>query len=61
MAVMRRVGNRWVEVESWPAFVYGAAVVGASPVGNLRVQVASETAGTTVTVKAGSYLRYRTY
>jgi hypothetical protein len=55
------VGGLPNTTQSWPAFVYGAAVVGASPVGNLRVQVASETAGTTVTVKAGSYLRYRTY
>lgn len=47
--------------QSWPAFLYGAALAGASPSGNLRVQIASETAGTTVTVKAGSFIRYRTY
>jgi hypothetical protein len=60
-ALLAAVGGLPNTTQSWPAFVYGAAVVGASPVGNLRVQVASETAGTTVTVKAGSYLRYRTY
>jgi hypothetical protein len=34
-------------------------VAGASPSGTVKVQLASETAGTTVTIKAGSYLRYR--
>jgi len=45
--------------QSWPAFVKGAALVGASPSGSLRVQMSSETAGTNVTVKAGSFLRHR--
>lgn len=34
-------------------------VAGASPSGNFLVTLASETAGTTVTMKAGSYLMYR--
>lgn len=60
-ALLIAVGGLPNATQSWPAFVYGAAVVNASPSGNLRVQLASETAGTNVTVKAGSFLRYRTY
>ena len=32
---------------------------GASPSGAFKIQLASETAGTTVTMKAGSWLAYR--
>lgn len=46
--------------QSWPATYGGILVVGSSPSGNARVQLASETAGVVVTVKAGSFLRYRT-
>lgn len=35
-------------------------IAGASPSGNLQVTLASETNGTSVTVRAGSLLRYRT-
>ena len=44
--------------------INGAAftdVAGASPSGTFRVQLASETAGTNVIMKAGSFIRYRTY
>ncbi len=37
----------------------GFVFAGASPSGNVQVQLASETAGTTVTIKAGSFLRWR--
>ena len=47
--------------QSWPARVEGMAVAGATPSGNVRVQLASETAGTTVRIVAGSFLRYRSY
>jgi hypothetical protein len=32
---------------------------GASPSGNVQLTLATETAGTAVTVKAGSYLKFR--
>jgi hypothetical protein len=60
-ALLMAVGGLPNTTQSWPAFLYGAAVVGAGPSGTLRVQLASETAGTSVTIKAGSFLRYRTY
>lgn len=45
------------------SFLLGHAlqsIAGASPSGTIRVQLASETAGTVVTVKAGSFIKYRT-
>jgi hypothetical protein len=37
----------------------GIIITGASPSGNLQITLASETAGTVVTMKAGSFLMYR--
>lgn len=45
---------------SWPALIAGMLITGASPSGAFQVQLASETAGTTVTIRAGSWIRYRT-
>lgn len=39
---------------------FGSFRMGASPTATLKIQVASETAGTNVTIKAGSFLKYRT-
>lgn len=44
---------------SWPGFISGELEMGASPSGNVQVTLASESAGTNVTIKAGSFLRYR--
>ena len=60
-ALLGAVGGLPNTTQSWPSTVWGLAVAGSSPSGNLRLQLASETAGTTVTIKAGSYLRYRSY
>jgi hypothetical protein len=60
-AVLVAVGGLPNTTQSWPASVWGCAVAGASPAGTIRLQLASETAGTTVTAKAGSFLRWRTY
>lgn len=60
-ALLSAVGGLPNNNQSWPAFLYGAALTGAAPSGNFRVQLASETAGTIVTIKAGSFLRYRSY
>ena len=45
--------------QSWPGYVGGEIQMGASPSGTVKLQLASETAGTNVTCKAGSWLRYR--
>lgn len=46
--------------QSWPTIISGTLRAGASPSGNVQVQLASETAGNNVTAKAGSWLKYRT-
>jgi hypothetical protein len=46
---------------SWPALLSGVAIAGASPSGTVRVQYAAELATSRVTVRAGSYLRFRSY
>ncbi len=45
---------------SWPCLITGSAIAGASPSNSIRLQMASEIAGDTVTVKAGSFFKYRT-
>ena len=60
-ALLVAVGGLPNTTQSWPATVWGSLLAGANPSGNLRLQLASETAGTNVTVKAGSFLKYRTY
>ena len=60
-ALLAPVGGLPNTTQSFPAFIEGIAVAGATPSGTIRVQLASETAGTNVTVKAGSQLKYRTY
>lgn len=59
-ALLEQVGGLPNTTQSWPAFIRASAIAGAAPSGTIRVQLASETAGTTVTVKAGSWLKYRT-
>lgn len=60
-ALLTAVGGLPNTNQSWPTFLYGAAITGASPSGDLRVQLSSETNGTQVAIKAGSFLRYREY
>lgn len=50
-----------VAARSYLAYMWGVVVTGGSPSGNVQVTVASETAGTTVTVRAGSFIKYREY
>lgn len=59
-AVLVPVGGVPNTTQSFPAVIEGMAIAGASPSGTIKIQLASETAGTNVTVKAGSYLKYRT-
>lgn len=61
-AVLIAVGGLPNTTQSWPSIVDVTVAAGASPSGSTRVQLASETAGTNVTVKSvGSYCRYRSY
>ena len=59
-ALLIAVGGLTNTTASWPCTVLGVAVAGATPSGNIRLQLASETAGTVVRVVAGSFLKYRT-
>jgi collagen type VII alpha len=58
-AILAAVGGLPTTTGSWPGTIIGMVIAGATPVGNVQVQLASETAGTVVTIKAGSFLRYR--
>lgn len=60
-AVLAPVGGVPTTTGSWPASIGVTMIVGASPSGAFRVQLASETAATNVIAKAGSFLRYRVY
>lgn len=53
------VGGLPTTTQSYPALVVGTFIAGASPSGTIKLQMASETAGTNVTVKTGSFLKYR--
>jgi len=59
-ALLVAVGGLPNATQSWPCSIWGMAIAGATPSGNIRLQLASETAGTTVRVVAGSWLKYRT-
>lgn len=58
-ALLAAVGGLPNTTQSYPAWISGNVTMGASPSGTVKVQMATETAGTNVTVKAGSYLKYR--
>jgi len=57
--LLAAVGGLPSTTQSFQGYIWGTVLAGASPSGTVRVQLASETAGTTVTYKAGSFLRYR--
>jgi hypothetical protein len=54
------VGGLPNNTQAWPCFIKGVLSAGASPSGQLRIQMAAETAGGTMTVETGSFLKYRT-
>lgn len=60
-AVLAPVGGLPTTTGSWPGKLDAVIVAGATPLGSFRIQLASETAATNVTMKAGSFIRYRTY
>lgn len=58
-ALLIAVGGLPTNTLSYPAYLEGLVIAGVSPSGTVRVQLASETAGTNVTMKAGSFIKYR--
>ena len=59
-ALLIAVGGLLNNTQSWPVKVHGMFRAGATPSGDVRIQLASETAGTVVRVVARSFLKYRT-
>lgn len=59
-ALLIAVGGLPNANQSWPCRIDGFVRAGASPQRHINVQLASETAGTTVSIKAGSYIGFRT-
>lgn len=57
--MLAAVGGLPNTTSSYPVRIGGTVRAGASPSGTVKLQMASETAGTNVTVKAGSFLKYR--
>lgn len=58
-AVLAPAGGLPNTTQSYKATIIGMIIAGATPSGTMKMQLASETASTNVTVKAGSYLKYR--
>lgn len=58
-ALLAAVGGLPNTTQSWPSRVRGNFMAGASPSGTVKLQMASETGGTNVTVMAGSFIKYR--
>lgn len=48
------------DTNAWPCLIKGMMRAGATPGSTLRIQMAAETAGGTMTVETGSFLKYRT-
>ena len=57
--VLVAVGGLPTTTGSWLGKFEGIAVSGGSPSGTIKLQLASETAATNVTAKAGSFIAYR--
>ena len=58
-ALLGPVGGLPNTTQSYPAKIKGTFIAGASPSGDVRLQMASETGGTNVTVMTGSFIKYR--
>jgi hypothetical protein len=50
----------WPGADSWPGSLSAMLFMGASPSGNFQMTLQSSSSGTSVTMRAGSWLRYRT-
>lgn len=60
-AILIAVGGVPNANQSYLATMSGLMIAGGAPGSSLRVQLASETAGTAVTMKAGSFLRWKAF
>ena len=60
-SMLAAVGGLPNTTQSWPAKIHATLIAGASPGGTFRLQLASETAGTTVTMTANSWFRWRIF
>jgi hypothetical protein len=60
-AILCPVGGLPNTTQSWPAFLDSMFMTGATPTGAFKIQLASETAGTQVVMKAGSLIKYRIF
>jgi hypothetical protein len=58
-AFLLPVGGLPTPMASWIATVEGLLISGPAPVGSVKIQLASETAGSPVHVRAGSFLSWR--
>jgi hypothetical protein len=58
-ALLAAVGGLPNTTQSYPGMLEASLLAGATPSGTFKIQLASETAGTNVTMKAGSFIRYR--
>lgn len=59
-SVLVAVGGLPATARSYLGTMNGLIVAGATPSGDLQIQLASETGGTNVTMRAGSFIAYRT-
>jgi hypothetical protein len=59
LAVLSPVGGLPTTTRTYAGRVIGAAIMGGSPTGDIQITLASETGGTNVTARTGSYLKYR--
>lgn len=60
-SLLMAVGGIPNTTQEWPVTVWGWFRAGATPSGQVRIQLASETANTIVRVVQDSYLRFRTF
>lgn len=60
-SVLIPVGGLPNTTNSWPGDLRATLISGASPSGSFKVQLATETGATNVTMKAGSFIAYRTF
>lgn len=58
-ALLIAIGGLPNNTLSYPAYLEGIVIAGATPSGTVKVNLASETSGTVVTMKAGSFIKYR--
>lgn len=58
-SVLAPIGGLPNTTQSWPALIQATFIAGGSPSGTFKLRLASETAGTNVTVQIGSWMRYR--